>query len=443
MPALDRNYRTSFLRCALLIAAGTTLQFMTGGIDSGFLHYPWGLVLAVNYVYLLILAYSFSSRYRWLRTLWDDRACISSSVTLLLLVIVFGLVRQEGSENGPAGVLGFSSMRSSWIFCIVLFYFMTALGIRSVAELDALFRRIFRRRPFPGFVAVQPFHGIRRAAVTLIHLCVFLILLAGMFGSGDKIRCRLTAHQGVPVGMAMTGDGRSVGLPFVLVLKDFSIDEYPPRLYVYDGKAGVPSREFLSAGEDGAEASVEGWSLRADTVLLSAGKMPADDRYVPSDHVGAMPAVLVSARNEVSGVSRRGWVSCGSHVFGSSSLDLGEGSAVVMPYPQARRYTSEVGISRKDGEEREYVIEVNHPVRIGAWRIYQSGYDTDTGRWSTVSILECVRDPWFPVVRISLWMILVSAAVIAVAAGGSRAAGILSGGVSCKTGNGTFREEGE
>ena len=107
MPALDRNYRTSFLRCALLIAAGTTLQFMTGGIDSGFLHYPWGLVLAVNYVYLLILAYSFSSRYRWLRTLWDDRACISSSVTLLLLVIVFGLVRQDGSENGPAGVLGF------------------------------------------------------------------------------------------------------------------------------------------------------------------------------------------------------------------------------------------------------------------------------------------------------------------------------------------------
>ena len=203
------NYRTAFIRCALLLAAGTTLQFMAGSIDSGFMRYPWGLVLAVNYAYLIVLAYSLSGRYKWLRTLWDWKACLSSAASLLFMVIVFGLVRQDGAEDGLAGSLGLSSMRSSYAFCIMLFYFMTALGIRSVAELDRLFRMIRSRRSSSG--AWDWFSFIRKSAVAVFHICVFLVLLSGMFGSGDKVRCRLTAHEGVPVGMA-EGVGKRIVL---------------------------------------------------------------------------------------------------------------------------------------------------------------------------------------------------------------------------------------
>ena len=41
-------------RCAVLFAAGTALQFLMGGLNPSFLSYPWGIVLAVNYLYVLI-----------------------------------------------------------------------------------------------------------------------------------------------------------------------------------------------------------------------------------------------------------------------------------------------------------------------------------------------------------------------------------------------------
>lgn len=431
------NYRTAFIRCALLLAAGITLQFMAGSIDSGFLRYPWGLVLAVNYAYLIVLAYSLSGRYKWLRTLWDWKACLSSATSLLFMVIVFGLVRQDGAEDGLAGSLGLSSMRSSYAFCIMLFYFMTALGIRSVAELDRLFRMIRSRRSSSG--AWDWFSFIRKSAVAVFHICVFLVLLSGMFGSGDKVRCRLTAHEGVPVGMAVDMEGTDIGLPFILVLKEFSIDEYPPKLFVCDRYGGPLSREFLSAGTDGSAAHIDGWAISADTVLLSAGKMPDAAVYRSLDHVGAMPAVFVRATEMSTGEQRSGWVSCGSHIFPSQSLQLDEGKSIVMPYPEARRYLSEVTVSMKNGNEKSYSIEVNHPARIGSWRIYQSGYDTERGRWSDVSILECVRDPWYRVIHMALWLMLAAAVILAVAAGAARLSG--NAGKSGSAQTDTYKEE--
>lgn len=407
------NYGTAFLRCALLLVAGTTLQLTAGGIDGGFLRHPWGIVLAVNYLYLLILAYSYSDRYRWLRTLWDDRACISSLVTLLLLVMVFGLVRQDGAEEGLSGVLGLSRMRSAWAFNIILLYFMTVLGIRAVSDVTALFRSVRSRAD--GEAPSEYSRVFRRIAVTVIHTAVFLVLLAGMFGAGDRVRCRLTAHQGVPEGMALTDDGRVVGLPFSVVLRKFSIDEYPPRLYVRDMHVGEDSEEFLSVEEEGASASFEGWTFSADTVLDMAGRLPSETVYRAMEHVGAVPAVHVTAVSGLTGETRSGWVSCGSHIFAASSLDLGGGKVLVMPYPQARRYLSEVTVT-VDGKATDMDIGVNHPGKVGSWRIYQSGYDTSKGKWSTVSILECVRDPWYGAVHVALWLILAAGAVMSAAA---------------------------
>ena len=45
-------------RCALLFLAGTALQLYIGNVDTSFLAYPWGLVGAVNYLYILIILYA-------------------------------------------------------------------------------------------------------------------------------------------------------------------------------------------------------------------------------------------------------------------------------------------------------------------------------------------------------------------------------------------------
>jgi cytochrome c biogenesis protein ResB len=54
-------------------------------------------------------------------------------------------------------------------------------------------------------------------------------------------------------------------------------------------------------------------------------------------------------------------------------------------------------------------IEVNRPFHIAGWTIYQLGYDTEMGRWSNLSVLELVRDPWLPVVYLGIFLMIAGA----------------------------------
>ena len=356
------NYKRAFLRCALLLAAGTTLQLLSGDVPVHFLHHPWSTVLAVNYLYLLVLAFSFSGRSRLLRSLWDDRACISSLAAVLVLVTLSG----------------FHRITETWPFILVLFYFMTATGIRAVSEISGI--RHLRGCHYR--------HVLRYLARTVVHAGVFLFIFAGIFGGGDKIRCKVVAPAG-------------------------------PKLYVVDTLSGKMSDGFVSADTVGSAGYADGWRLTADTCLFMAGRLPGESGYRAMEHVGAVPAVFVTAVRESDGSSHSGWVSCGSHIFSSETLGLGYGKMVVMPRPEARRFSSEVVIADAGGRRREETIEVNRPAMAGAWRIYQAGYDTSRGRWSTVSVMECVRDSWWIVTCVSLWMLLSGTVLFAVSAGSS------------------------
>jgi hypothetical protein len=127
---------------------------------------------------------------------------------------------------------------------------------------------------------------------------------------------KVTTVLDTPIGMGMTENREMYELPFVLTLKEFVLEEYPPQVYVIDGKE------------------------------------------------------------------------------------------VVMPRREVKKFLSRVAVTDKDGTEEVEVL-VNHPARIGAWKIYQSGYDSARGKQSTVSILECVKDSWYPMIHVAMWMILV------------------------------------
>lgn len=397
------GYKRAFLRCALLFVVGTTLQLTVGDIDTSLLRYPWGLILAVNYLYLLVVAYALRNRWRWLRQLGDDKACLSSLAAFGAMVIVFGLTRQDPAREGVVGALGFSRMTSSWPFNLLLLYFMTTLGIRTVSDIHHLRRR--------------------RPAAVLTHLGVFVLLAAGTFGSGDTVRCMVTARVGMPVNIGRDDAGHEVQLPFALTLDDFSIEEYPPKLYLLDTRRESSSREFLSVEADGAEAVIDGWRIRAEHSLDMAGRLPEESDWRAMKHVGAAPAVYVSAENTVTGERFKGWVSCGSHIFEPSYLMLDGGMAVAMPRREAKRYLSRVNIMEEEGIRRDVEIEVNHPARVGSWRVYQVGYDTSKGRWSDTSVLECIRDPWYAAAHVALWMLLAAGVVMFVTAGGRRIGG--------------------
>ena len=283
-------------RYALLLIAGMALQFFLGNVDASFLSYPWSLVVAVNFLYILILVYAKSDAVKGFRRLYDRPAYLTSLVSMLVLTLLFGLIRQDGSTEGIWGMLGFTRMATSWIFVLFLVHFTTVIGLKAVEDVHR-----WRHRKWTAVV---------------MHVSFFIILASAILGSGDKVRVKVTTALDTPIGMGMTENREMYELPFVLTLKEFVLEEYPPQVYVIDGKE------------------------------------------------------------------------------------------MVMPRREVKKFLSRVAVTDKDGT-KEVEVLVNHPARIGAWKIYQSGYDSARGKQSTISILECVKDSWYPMIHVAMWMILV------------------------------------
>lgn len=71
-----------------------------------------------------------------------------------------------------------------------------------------------------------------------------------------------------------------------------------------------------------------------------------------------------------------------------------------------KRYASVLKIAEKQGDTFEATIDVNKPIVVDGWKIYQYGYDTSMGAESKISILELVSDPWLPLVYAGIFMML-------------------------------------
>jgi hypothetical protein len=104
---------------------------------------------------------------------------------------------------------------------------------------------------------------------------------------------------------------------------------------------------------------------------------------------------------------------CGSHIFAGSTLALPDGGELVMPRREVKKYLSAVEVQDKEGK-RSYDIAVNHPASFGPWKIYQYSYDASRGKWSTTSVLECVKDGWYVAVQTGMWLILAGGVMMCV-----------------------------
>jgi hypothetical protein len=396
------GYGRAFARCGVIAAVGVALQLILGDFSNEFLRYPWGVILAVNYLYVLLLVYVQSARWKWLQQLFDGYTMVASLTAMMVLTIIFGLTRQDPATQGWVGALGLSRMTSSWIFNLMLLYFVTALGLCVMRDLHH-WRKV-------------------RLAALMSHLVVFVALAAAMFGSADKERVMVELHQQRLTYEGVNSKGEQVELPFGLTLKEFSMEEWPAKLYIVDTRTQQYSQHFLLADAEGAQAEIDGWRLRVGQSIDMAARMPESEEWREINHIGAAPAIRVEAEHLRSGKQVEGWVSCGSFIFEPQYLWLGERYVVVMSPREAKRYLSEVEVMDGSGRVSHHQIEVNKPARIGSWRIYQVGYDTQRGRWSTSSVVECVRDGWWSVVQVALWLLLSSGVVMFLTAQGKRQA---------------------
>jgi hypothetical protein len=384
------GYMESFFIGFGLIITGFFLEVFVASDTAFTLSYPFNLYFLIGYVVALFVLYKWFSSTQLIRWLTKVPASISSIALVTLMVMIMGIIPQVSSENNFINNLGLNHITSNWAFLLILFQFLTCLGLVSIKRILQ-----FKWSNF-GFV--------------LNHLGLFLALIAGVLGTGDLQRLSLDVYENKPSWIASDINNQKVELPFALYLKDFLIDEYNPKLALVDNKTGSIAHndgKNLYLVEKGETYYFNNFEVKIEDFLPNAIRFGM--RYEAVNEIGSPPAAKISVKNIENDSIKTAWISSGSFRYPYESLKMSEDYSVVMTIPEVKKFSSDIDILTKEGERISTILEVNKPFKHKGWKIYQLSYDDKMGKWSNLSVIELVKDPWLPLIYIGIFMMIAGA----------------------------------
>lgn len=395
--------KEGFLIGGGLVLIGLLLQWTVGAVDWDLFAFPVNLIVLCGYLLLIGMMFIFREKVYLFRWMGQYGAAVSSLVWVVLLTVIMGAVRQVPAHIPASDAVGITRMLTFWPFVLLYWWVTTIVGMVSLKRLIS-----FRWQNIPFL---------------LNHLGLFIALLGATLGNADMQRLTLTAQVGKPEWRASDKQGYIHELPLVIELREFVIDEYPPKLILIDNATGkvYPEGEvedfLLEEGVD--RGFLHEWNIQVNKRIAQAAAVIASDTvsYVDCYSTGATYAVHVEAVNKVKGIRREGWISCGSFLFPYQVLKLDSACSLAMPDREPERFASDVSVYTESGKELQGIIEVNKPLEVEGWRIYQLSYDKSRGKWSDISIFELVSDPWLPVVYTGIWMMFLGAICMFVMSG--------------------------
>lgn len=371
-----------------LIVTGLMLQLSMGPLDWDIFVWPANIVVLTILVFLTIVAYALRSRHYFFRFMTTWQCAVPAIAAAVVLTLIMGLTAQVAPNRKPADPLGLTKMLSFWPFILVYVWMTAIVGQEAVWQVMH-----WSRRRWPSLLS---------------HVGLFVVLTCGTLGSADMQRLKMYCEQGRPEWRGLDAWNNVHELPVAIELEKFSIDEYPPKLMIVDASGRpLPADKPQTLTVDTAfkGGSLQGWTVSIERQIDDA--IPSGTTYVHSDRPGAVCALLVKASS--GRTVRRGWVTCGSYRYAMQGLPVGHGLTIVMGQREPKRYYSVADIYTKDGKNLRATVEVNHPVSVSGWKIYQYSYNEAMGKWSTLSVFELVRDPWLPVVYTGILLLAAGA----------------------------------
>ena len=389
------GYREGFVCAAGLFVTGLLLQVTIGAIRWDLFAWPVNIIVLIAYLLLLTGMHGLRKRVYCFGWLSHYTAAVSFLLCVAIITVVMGLVRQVPSTQSPVDGIGFTKMLSFWPFVLLYIAMVTSLGLTIL------------RAGFPLKVRKIPF--------LLNHVGLFVALLTATLGNADLQRLKMITQLGKTEWRATDENGKLSELPLAIELKDFTIDEYPPKLMLINNETGqalpADAPEHLLLEEGIKSGNLLDWDVSILQSIPMAASVATEDtlKFTEFHSMGATYASYLKATNTKTGQAKEGWVSCGSFIFPYKALRLNEQISIVMPEREPQRFVSDVTVYTEEGDILQDTIEVNHPLKIAGWNIYQLSYDETKGRWSDVSVFELVRDPWLPYVYAGILMMMAGA----------------------------------
>ncbi len=375
-----------------LFAAGGILEYTLPVFSTSLLVWPTNIILLVLFCITIVLAYlQFKHTYiiQWLSSAQAAISAISGMGFLIILMGIFPQWIDYAEHDSIVSKLGLRSILESRYFLLTTLFFVLTLSLATCKNM---------------FVAKK-----RNIGVLLSHLGLLTITLAVPFGSGDLQKVSMELGLQKQVWHGKTANNDTVQFPFALELTDFVIEEFNPKLATI-GRSGeiIDPQTKMFEITDSTEGVIGDWEFVINSFYHFAHDMP-NGSYQPVYQLGAVPAALITMTHIKSGIKKQGWISCGSFMVRHQGLVIDDTTTVVMALPEAKKFRSTVQLYQKGERPTQHTIEVNNPITVQGWDIYQVSYDSKMGRWSKLSVVELVKDPWLPVIYTGIFMMLAGA----------------------------------
>ena len=386
------KYAENFIITINLLILGCAIEAISGGAGINIPGFPVNLYFIIGLGVVMTLVYvKFRDKYviKWLSGI---PAAISVIVLYSVMVLLLGFIPQDMAQPPVfLKISGLAHVKSSWPFFLLQFYFLIILG----------FVALKRAIPFK----------VNNIGFLLNHFGLWLTILAAGLGSSDQQRFSMNLYENEKqsnLGIAENND--KYELPFSLKLLDFNIIEYNPKIGIFDigtGRFIMGKAKTLPFAESNLETNLGDWHLKVLKYLPQA--IYKGGALVPTDSIAGYPAALVLAKNTISNDTVRGWISTGSINLHPDYLKLKGKEYLMLNTPEPKKFYSKLVVFKGSAPPDTIQIEVNKPHTVAGWTIYQSAYNSDMRKWSNLSVVDVVSDPWLPVVYTGIFFLLAGA----------------------------------
>ena len=378
------GYIESFLIAGGLLITGWGLDLLVHA-PVPLMRFPVNIIAFFVLIIIMGLLFYVSRKVKGLIWFYSIPASISAIVLFAIISLIIALVPQTQEFTSPL-----RSITRGWAYFLSYFYLLLTLGVTVIRK------TVEYKNTSIGFV--------------LNHLGLWLALAAAAIGAGDRQKLTMFLKENETIWYAFNDVRASFELPFAIELNDFELDEYPPKLAIIDNETGefikMAGKPLITEFTQNTKMSLGGYSFVIKEFYPLSWAM--GNHYRPVNTIGACPSVGII----IEGSDSLKWISCGSFMQNPQALALDERQTLVMLKPEPLRYASEITLYRKDGDISKEVIEVNKPLKIGGWKIYQVSYDEKMGQWSETSIVEIINDPWLPIVYSGCILMILGSSIL-------------------------------
>lgn len=373
------GYPEGFLICLGLFVVSFTLELIMPFNSIPKPYFPTNLFCLI--ILLLVVALIFVLRkklylFKWLAS---AEAAIPSICLFLLLIIIMGIIPQKTTISNKTAFI--TNISNTWIFFITIIFLLLTLGNATISRLI----------PF----------NFKNLTFFLNHFGLWLVLSAGYFGSTDKKEAILSVKEGDIVWYSTDLKGQIEELPIAIELLNFKAEFYDPQIVLFEknNKLKYPQQK--------------GKYLKIDDLLIEIKKSyqnsyPTEKGFIDASGIyGTGAAALINIYDKNNNLIASDWICHSTVLYNEKSILLDDEKIIRMLNPEPSYFGSEIKLySQKSSSILHGTVEVNNPLKLDKWWIYQYSYDTSAGADSEISNFKAVYDPWLYIIYAGFIMML-------------------------------------